>query len=155
MTNLLLTLILLVNIIVLMSFFIIAYRVRAEYVRKMGDFYKFVSPASEGGTSPLADICNILSQQAGKTLAVEIKTALMGKESGVQRELNGLQGDMLADSNPLVGALMGQFPSLKRRLIKNPGLVELLLSHLPSSKIAGPGIESGDDGNGFAARAKY
>jgi hypothetical protein len=142
MENLILTAILLLLVTQLALFIIAFFRAQREYHRFIGELSQFLQPAADGGPSPLATIASALIQQGSKSVAAEIKTSLMGQISGVQRGLEGIEGDVMVDSNPLIGALVGQFPSVKKRLLKNPALLQFILGLAQRKK----GESSPEDG---------
>lgn len=128
MVNILLAAILLVNLAVLAGLvhgFLTFRRVKAS-------FEAFVTPPSEGQPSPLANATDAIAGQFGRAITASIKTTLMGYSSGIVRAEKGLQGDVAEDvarQTPL-GGLLDSFPTVRRTLRKNPGLLDLALGLL-------------------------
>lgn len=89
----------------------------------------FVVPANVGEPSPLATIADTVAQMFGRSIAAQLKTTLMGVESGIVRAEKGLQADMAEDvlSQSPVGALLNSFPSVRKSLRRNPQMLDLVL----------------------------
>lgn len=112
----------------------------------------FVSPRAENQESPLALVLDATAQRIGQAAAMEIKTTLMGKESGLKRGERAVAGDvamdMAAESQPLLAGLLEGFPTLKKRLLKNPALIGAALGLLGGNKQGGGTAPVGGGGGG-------
>lgn len=113
----------------------------------------FITPESEGKPSPLATSLDVVAQMFARAITAQIKTTLMGLESGLVRGEKAVQGDIavdLAGQTPLAG-LLGAFPTLKKSLRRNPGLLDMALPVLAS--LAGKATSPG--GNGSSGSPKF
>lgn len=102
----------------------IALRVRTIY----GQIVYMLTPEADGKQSPIAGIAAGLASLAGRAAAVEVKTTLMGHASAQSRQLSAIQGDIAEDvaaAQPGLPGLLSAFPSLGKRIRKNPGLLDL------------------------------
>jgi len=103
-----------------------------------------VSPGEDGGPSPLAQVAKGLVDQGAKSVVDHIKTSFMGIESGQARAEKFLDGaissDALALGAPGLAQVLGNFPTVKKFLMKNPALADLAIQKLANfgSKVAGP-----------------
>jgi len=120
----------------------------------MREFYSFMSPPPEGEEpSGIMSLVSEVGRASGRAIAMEVKTTAMGKASGEARLEKAIEGDIAQDTlnskNPLIGGLLDMYPSLKKRALKNPGVVEFLLQRLGSAKAFNP-PDNGE--SGFAER---
>ena len=120
--------------------------------RKWGELVSFISPVAENEESPLAMVLDDVSRKMGHAIAMEVKTTFMGKESGFKRGEQALAGDLAmdlaADQQPLLMGLLDGFPTLKKRLLKNPSLVGAALSVLGGNKPPSGSAPTGGGGGG-------
>ena len=128
----------------LVSYYV-AYRViRAKIETLVSDFMESPGP---GLLSPLGVFIESASRTAGRAIAMEVKTTLMGKASVASRQESGIMEDIATDQinqqMPLLGGLLEVMPSLKKRMIKNPGLLQALGGILQSSGLGSVGSGSG------------
>jgi hypothetical protein len=99
-------------------------------------FREFVSPIDDKTPSPLSQFIALESKQIAQDFMMQAKTTMMGKASGDARAESAITGDIIQDvvssQNPLIGILLDQFPTLKKRIAKNPqmafGAMNLLSS---------------------------
>lgn len=100
------------------------------------DIRAFITPESEGKLSPLAQTTQAVSEVLARTMVAQFKTTFMGLQSAQVRGQKAIEGDIVEDmatqSNPLLGALMSQFPTLRKTLRRNPGLVDQALAFMAS-----------------------
>lgn len=112
-----------------------------EIRRAWREVVLFVSPVAENEESPLGVALDALAHRVGQAVAVEVKTTLMGKESGLKRAENavaaGITQDILAEKQPVLAGILSGFPTLKKTLLKNPGLVGAALNLLSGNGQAG------------------
>jgi hypothetical protein len=112
----------------------------------------FITAPDEKTPSPLAQFIDLISHTAGHAIAVEAKTTLMGKASAVARTEQGvladMTGDLLTSQSPVLGGILDMFPSLKKRVLKNPELTQFIMSKLAGGlKPAGDNNHSSDYAN--------
>lgn len=81
-------------------------------------------------------IIDSISGSAGRAMAMEIKTTLMGVSSGITRGEKAIELAIAKDSNPGIFALLEAIPSLKKIVNRNPALLGLVGNVLNKS---GPG----------------
>ena len=102
--------------------------------------------------SPLAQTINLMAARAGQSIAMEVKTTLMGKSSGVARQEQALQGALFEDianqQMPIAGALMQSFPKLGKLVSKNPQLLDIAMG-LMASREGRSGNGNGHDSPKF------
>lgn len=104
----------------------------------------FIVPAKEGEASALAQALDAFSIMLARSLTAQIKTTLMGMNSGLARAEKAIQGDLALDvagQNPTIGGILAAFPSLGKTLRRNPQLLDLALSFLSKR-----GANSGSNG---------
>jgi hypothetical protein len=98
-------------------------------------FREFVSPGKDQ-PSPLSQFIALESKMIAQDFTNQIKTSMLGKASGQARQENAIAGDIVSDvlneTNPMLGMILDQFPTLKKRIAKNPqmafGAMNLLSS---------------------------
>lgn len=117
--------------------------------KKWRDIQTFITPEGENQESPLGVALDLVARRFGLAVAMEVKTTFMGKESGLKRGEAAVAGDiamdLMASSQPLIAGLLEGFPTLKKRLLKNPGLVGAALSLLGGNGKGG-GVAPGGGG---------
>lgn len=104
----------------------------------------FESPGPEI-PSEFAKFMDIVAYSFAKKCVDIGKTSFMGMQSVDSKNLSRIEGDILQDEatrkSPLLGAIMGSYPTLARRLVKNPGLlplIEQVMGNMTVKKTAGP-----------------
>jgi len=126
--NIILTAIALLLMCVLGCLLACVYVVLRKYRQLQSIVSDFVLPAKPGEPSPLGLWIDNVSHTAGHAIALEVKTTLMGKASAVSRQTAAIEGDIVEDvahAQPGMSGLLGAFPTLNKRLRRNPGLLEL------------------------------
>jgi hypothetical protein len=107
------------------------------------ELVKFISPVDEKTASPLTQIYDQLIDRAGKIITLHIKTTLMGNLSAQSRQIKGIEADIADDvasqQSPLLAGLLNSFPTLKKRLTKNPQLLQAILPLLANLGTNSPG----------------
>ena len=143
MTNILLTLVLLSNIALLLVFLLSILRVK----RVFGEVKAFLTPESEGKPSPLAITVSNISLVFARAITAQVKTTLMGLESGNSRAEKAVQGDLALDiaKQTGIGALLTQFPTVAKHIRKNPGLVDAALEMFSKMQTRQP--DAGSNGH--------
>jgi hypothetical protein len=130
--NILLAAILLTNLLFLLIFCVIFFKMRSLY----RDFVEFITPPDEGTMSPAAMVASAMADMLSKSIMMQAKTFFMGKESGIVRGETGIETDILMAKNPMLGMLLQSFPKLGKKLAKNPALIEFAMSKLGGNKPA-------------------
>ena len=129
--NTLLIGVLLANVFIAAVLVVTVLQVRTVYRRISSQFTSFISSPAEGKPSPLAETTQAIGENLARSIAVQLKTTFMGMESGNARAEAALQGDIARDAidqkSPMVGALLTMFPRASKRLLKNPGLIDIAL----------------------------
>lgn len=142
--SILLTLILLSNLVLICLLLLFARKVRVIYE----DFQNFVRAPDEKTPSELAKLCIALSDLAAQSLMAQVKTTLMGLQSGVVRSENAAENELaeslIGKANPLAGLLMQLIPKAwKRKIVKHPELVDAVTSRFGNRTP----VESGSNGH--------
>lgn len=123
-TNILLTLLVLINIV----FVIALYKIYEIYTQ----FKQFVTPIEPGKPSILGNTIQNLIDSFSKQVGSQVKTSLMGTISGVSRGIDALNNEVnqasLEAQSPALGSILELVPSLKKKLSKNPLLLNLAMS---------------------------
>jgi len=155
--NTLLILILLITVLILAIIGITVLWIRSVYYSMSDMIRNFVMPDGEK-PSPMAELVERVSHTAGHAIALEVKTTIMGKASGESRLESAIASDIAQDQisqgNPLIAGLLNSFPSVKKRFLKNPELIQAVLSKLQPHL---PGIDTPPKNNNhdeFASRLK-
>lgn len=121
--------------------FLIQFGVLFYVYRRARRFIQDFTESPEAGKpSPLAATVDAISQTFSQRLILQAKTSLMGMASVDSKNEKALQGELAlglaAKDSPLLSVLARSMPTLGRRLVKNPELIELAAGIL--SKV-GPG----------------
>lgn len=139
-------------------FFAINIALLITFVRKYqaikSSFYSFITSTDENTPSPFAQVFDTLSHTAGHAIAMEVKTTIMGKMSGDARLEKAIASDIAKDqleaNHPLASGLLEQFPSLKKRAIKNPAVLEFLANMIDRLPKNSQGQSNWSAGNGHS-----
>jgi len=111
-------------------------------------FREFVSPGKDNQPSPLSQFIALESKMLAQDFTNQIKTSMLGKASGAARQENAIAGDIVTDvlneTNPMLGMILDQFPTLKKRVVKNP---QMALGALSLLQNAGKGSNNGNNGH--------
>ena len=111
-------------------------------------FREFVSPGKDNQPSPLSQFISLESKMLAQDFTNQIKTSMLGKASGQARQENAIAGDIVSDvlneTNPMLGMILDQFPTLKKRVVKNP---QMALGALSLLQNAGKGGNNGNNGH--------
>ena len=89
-------------------------------------FTGLVSSPGPDQPSPAALVTDQVAQVLASRLASQLKATLMGTESGISRNQAAIETELMAGSNPVLGAVLANFPGIRKRLTKNPGLAPLV-----------------------------
>lgn len=157
MSNLLLTGVLLTNILLLCAIAAAWVRIRAVSREIVTNFTQFVSAPDEKTPSPLAQFTESVAHVIGHAAAVEIKTTIMGKNSGDARLEAAVEGQLAeaaaGKQNPLLAGLLGMLDrKTKSKVLKNPGLMEFLIEKVSSGAFSG---KPSPGGNGHSEPVRF
>lgn len=151
MTNLLLVMILvssLVTGLVLLGFGLVVARYFSRLAQKVeryeAEIRELIEPVADGQPSPLASAIDAASQVAARAITAQLKTTFMGIESGARRGASGIAADVVEDAaaGSPIGAILSSFPTVRKSLRRNPGLIDVALG------LVGNMSQRGNGGNG-------
>lgn len=116
-------------------------------------FLKYMTAESEGKPSGFALLTEAIATQFAQKLLNVFKTSALGQNSGEVRLESAVAKDMIQDAvgaqNPLFGLLMSAFPTVTKRLAKNPAALPAVLEVLGKlGKGGGLAGITGSSGNG-------
>jgi hypothetical protein len=104
------------------------YKIRKIKSDIAGSAAKFIAPGvdAEGKPTPseLALIVDEIGRTLGSQIAIQIQARLM-QQAGVHKRLQnqateGIVQDLATEQNPLLGAVLDRFPSLRKMAAKHP-----------------------------------
>jgi len=128
---LVITVLLATILLVITAFLFVFYR---EYRKTRRLLREFTVPAGPDEPTPLFSFIDAASQQFSRSLVALAKSQLMGSASAAVRAEKAIEGDLAEDTmnmtNPLIGQLIQQFPTLRKTLRRNPALVNMAVSKL-------------------------
>jgi len=128
--NLLITALLLAQVVLIGWISVVC---RGKIRRLEATIREFVTPKGEEA-SPLASVVDVGAGMVARAVTAQIKTSLMGQQSGQVRQEAAVNGaiaeDLARAAHPLAGTLLDAMPELKKTLRKNPGLLDFALSKL-------------------------
>lgn len=114
--------------------------------------YDFVMPQAEGKQSPLADALDAIAARFGRAVAMEVKTTLMGKASGMARQIDAAANEVAVEGAqaqfPAMANIFEAVPSLRKRAGKNAALLQLGLAALSKMGFNNPEPVGSAQGNG-------
>lgn len=148
--NILLAAILITNLTILAGLAVAFVKISGIYRQ----FMEFITPQAENQPSALADTISKVSDMVARSLVAQVKSTFMGIQSGDVRGSKAIDADMAIDAvsqvNPAIGAVLSQFPALKKTLRRNPALLDLALNKLTqktntTAVIAQPSGSNGHD----------
>ena len=103
--------------------------------------------------SQFASLVECVADTFGHKIMTHAKATFMGTQSVDSKNIARLEGDvvqdMIAQKSPLLSVILSQFPSVARRVAKNPNLLPLIQSMLPG---LGTGAPKEDHGSDFEQR---
>jgi hypothetical protein len=140
MWNLILAALLLVNCLILLVVVYAIFKVKAV----SSQVKAFITPVSADIPSEFAKLTDTISSVFARSITAQIKTTLMGIQSGQVRNQKALEGDIaegIAESTP-IGAALTSIPAVRKALRHNPGLIDIAMNFLN-----GPGKGSNLSGN--------
>lgn len=141
MGNVLLTVILLSNLALLALLTFVFIRISREYQQTKELLASFFQPDKEGEATPFAQLVASSGDILASSLVARLKASFMGDKSGAVRGEAAVEGelalDMASAGNPIVGALIQQFPGLRKLAKKNPQLVDAVVNKFINQKFGG------------------
>lgn len=146
-TDILLVMILLVLAASIVSMVLIARRVKQTIL-------DFIVPREQGKPSDLAITAEVLASMIGRAVTAQIKTTLMGMQSGENRGQASINGAIAQDrANQMgFGNLLQSFPVLSRTIKKNPSLMDFAMNVL-AQRMAGTSGNHPSNGSGPEAES--
>jgi len=146
MSNLLLAVILLTNVALFATVAIAFFKFFKVYTQTKDLLASFFTPASEGEATPFAQLVANSGDILAGAIVARLKAQIMAGKSGEVRGENAVEGELAVDlasqANPIVGALIQQFPGLRRLAKKNPALVDAVVTKFINNKFGGGGQPS-------------
>jgi len=154
MVNIVLTAVLtavMVGIISLAVVFFMIRLYRQEKIRFLQSIRAYFESPGPERPSEFSQVTAAISQQFAASIVSSLKGSFMGMQSvdsrNVQRLENDLANDMLQMNHPLVATLLDQFPAVKRRIMKNPELLQTPQVQALISRFTRPAEPRPDDNN--------
>ncbi len=105
---------------------------------------EFVTPTAENSPSGLAKLVQDIGITMGRSLAVEVKTTLMGKASGDVRLQQALKGDVLEAAQPGLAGLLDTLPIRRNHKTSLMELLVPIVQGMMTNK-TGPSASKSDD----------
>ena len=98
--------------------------------RKAQDLIKsYFLPPAEGEPSQFGAMVDLVAQTFASRIVTSVRASLANVASIQERQAAGIEGDIAVDlleqANPAIGLALNAFPSLKKRIKKNPNLVAM------------------------------
>lgn len=101
-----------------------------------GQFVKHFTSSSEGSASNFALLCQSIASIFGSEISQRLKSTFLGVESVAAKKESREAAMNLSSGNPVLGAIMASFPSVAKRIIKNPAMGAMISSFLtPKGRI--------------------
>lgn len=129
-------------IIGLLALYVAAYRKYLAEKRELLLTLKlYFEPQDAETPSQFALLTEVVSERLAQKLVHTMKASFMGMQSVDAKNAGRLESDLLQDvasqQNPALGAILGAYPAVARRLAKNPSLLPLVQSLM--SKVGSQG----------------
>lgn len=131
------TTLLLVTVLFLSGLAYCEWRLRVIQRSLVSAFIKFASPGEDAGTgeataSELSLVVGEVGKVLGAQIAIQIQARLM-QQAGVAKRMEnqaaeGIVQDLVNEQNPLMGAVLSRFPSLRKMAAKHPDAALQILS---------------------------
>lgn len=130
-----------------------------KYRNAINILNSFFIPENEGSETPFAITIKSIAEIFSAEIAQKMRYTFMGMESGAKRQEAAVTQAIVEDSinqeSPLIGQLLGNFPTLKKKVLKNPALLGAgleMLSKLGQNTNTGPGISNNGKTESYQAR---
>jgi hypothetical protein len=109
----------------------------------------FLTPTEKDKPSPVALVWESACSMLSRALMAGLRMTFLNKASADSRAASAIDSAIIQDStdaaNPIAGAILNRFPSLKKTLTRNPGLLDMAISRLGLFGSKGsPGAASGN-----------
>jgi hypothetical protein len=129
--NILLLAILLVCILGVGAFVYFLWRISRIY----NGIVTFITPIDAEHPSSMALVADSLAIMIARAVGAQLKTTFLGKQSGLIRGEQALQGELIQDQADAggIGGLLNSFPGIKKSLVRNPRLLDLAVNFLAKS----------------------
>lgn len=145
---------LVIVLLVMVSNFALLWALNRAYKREKQRFLDvlklYFEQTGENELSEFGLLVNSVSDTFAQRLLASLKGSELGLRSVEAKNLSRLEGDITQDettaANPLLGALLSNYPSVAKRLAKNPQLLPLIQGVLAKSSLKGPAGQGGRDG---------
>lgn len=152
---------LIINILLSASLLVgVVYGARYAYkvVRSGIERYNtYVSSPGDGLPSPLETTIENTGEVITQKLLSRVQAQAMATSSHISRQTNAMMQDIVQDevdqANPVVGMLLNQYPSLRKRIAKNPSALQALMPLLDRIG-GGVGNSNGNKPSNIQARLK-
>jgi len=135
---------LLTGLVVVAGLVAVSYAVYRVLSQKLADF---LTAPDESTPSPFAQAVDSIAVTFAQRFTASLKASLLGMASVDKRNEQRLQDDIVQDvatqANPMIGMLLQQFPQLRKRLAKNPELIETALAYFNKGAGLAPGNGGG------------
>ncbi len=132
-------------------------QIRAKEKEIREQILQFVTAPEPGQISPLGELTELVAARFANQIVSQLKAQLYAARSHEAKQEGLLQQDILLDSatqqSPLLGLLAGAFPSVTKRIAKNPTALPALMSLIQKMgsggqlPLFGPG-SNGSDSSG-------
>jgi hypothetical protein len=147
------------NLIILLIIKTYIYGMQTRIIALAKSYFETTDPAEP---SQFAKFCDILADIFAKHITQNIKSSFMGMQSVDSKNEKRLQADLFQDiasaQSPILGAIMQSFPSVGKRLAKNPELlpmVQNLMAKIGGSAASKPGNNGHDESDYSSRLNKY
>jgi hypothetical protein len=109
-------------------------------------FYEFTTPEREGEKSGLDIFMETLAHNIGHSAFTQVRSMMANsasKDARAEKAVDSaINQDLLAQANPVIGALLDSMPALRKVIRRNPALAELAIDKIMSRAQSGPGVET-------------
>lgn len=138
---------LLTGTLVLVAGLIVTFIALLRYQREKQAFLEalklyFEAPNAET-PSQFALLTEVVSERFSQKMVASLKSSFMGMQSVDAKNVGRLESDLLQDvasqQNPALGAILGAYPAVARRLAKNPSLLPLVQNIMAKVGAGGTG----------------
>jgi len=127
-------------------------RIKQEIAEKIRVFVSAPEGSPAGTLSPLAELTEVIAHRFSHQLVMQARAQLTGAAGTVIRQEKALQQDMFVDAasaqSPLLGMIASAFPSVTKRVLKNPSALPALMNLLGQMGTGAGSPSQGSSGNG-------
>lgn len=133
--------VLVANILLFITILTAVYYLKTQAKRTVNHYFSeiqaYFTEKNDDGLTVIDVLTRGIAGNCVETLQNTLTAQGMAHNSHLARQMNAIQGDILQDQinneNPILGAILEQMPSVKKRLIKNPSAAQAfmpMISHL-------------------------